>query len=418
VGEAHVLGGRYRLVEPLGSGGMSVVWKGFDEVLGRAVAVKVLHPGHALDPDARDRIRAEAQRAARLAHPYITAVHDFGESGSGVPFVVMELVTGPTLADRIDAGPVPAADALRICAQVAAALTAAHARGVVHRDIKPVNVMLPASGVKVLDFGISAVAGEHEPAPDGRSVWGTPAYLAPERIDGGPVTPASDVYALGLLLYRLLAGAPPWRAESIADLFDAHRFVAPAPLPADLPGVPAAVRQACLACLAKNPRDRPTAGEVARVLAVAAGRPVAPATGAPARADGQPGRGAGTGVSGVGGSVDPAVPGPGRRGQPTARERRTAVRAAPVPSGLKPRRTRRGRALAGVAAAMAATLALGFLAAATPTPTTPPAGQSSSGETTQSSSTSPDDGAKADSNARYTGVPDLSSRIAKITRSN
>jgi serine/threonine-protein kinase len=401
VGEARVLGGRYRLIEPLGSGGMSVVWKGYDEVLGRAVAVKVLHPGHAVDPDARDRIRAEAQRAAKLAHPYITAVHDFGESGSGVPYVVMELVTGPTLADRIDAGPVPAADTLRICAQIAAALTAAHARGVVHRDIKPVNVMLPASGVKVLDFGISAVAGEHEPAPDGRSVWGTPAYLAPERIDGGAVTPASDVYALGLLLYRLLAGAPPWHTESIADLFDAHRFVAPAPLPVDLPGVPDAVRRLCLACLAKDPRDRPATAEVATVLAAAAGRPPAPAR-APAASPAGP----------------RAAVGVARAGRPTVADARSAVRAVPVPSGLTARRTRRGRALAGLATAVAATLALGFLSAAAPAPPTPPAGQSSSGNTTRSSSTPPDDGAKADSNARYTGVPDLSSRIAKITRSN
>ncbi|GIJ74772.1 hypothetical protein Voc01_096890 [Virgisporangium ochraceum] len=405
MGEARVLGGRYRLVEPLGSGGMSVVWKGYDEVLGRAVAVKVLHPGHAVDPDARDRIRAEAQRAARLAHPYITAVHDFGESGSGVPYVVMELVTGPTLADRIDAGPVPAADTLRICAQIAAALTAAHARGVVHRDIKPVNVMLPASGVKVLDFGISAVAGEHEPAPDGRSVWGTPAYLAPERIDGGAVTPASDVYALGLLLYRLLAGAPPWHTESIADLFDAHRFVAPAPLPADLPGVPDAVRRLCLACLAKDPRDRPATAEVAKVLATAAGRPPAPAR-APA----------GPRAAVAPAAVPRATDGVAQAGRPTGAEPRTAVRAVPVPSGLTARRTRRGRAPAGLATAVAATLALGFLSAAAPAP--PPAGQSSSGDTTQSSSTLPDDDAKADSNARYTGVPDLSSRIAKITRSN
>ena len=246
VADVRVLGGRYRLIEPLGSGGMSVVWRGYDEVLNRAVAVKVLHPGDAVDEDARERIRVEAQRAAKLAHPYITAVHDYGVSGGGVPYVVMELVDGPTLADLIDAGPVPVADTLRICAQVAAALTAAHARAVVHRDIKPANILLPRGGVKVLDFGISALSGEPEPAPDGRSVWGTPAYLAPERIDGGAVTPASDVYALGLLLYRLLAGGMPWRAESVADLFDAHRFVEPAPLPTDLPGLPAAVRRMCM----------------------------------------------------------------------------------------------------------------------------------------------------------------------------
>jgi hypothetical protein len=398
----RVLGGRYRLIEPLGSGGMSVVWRGYDEVLGRAVAV---------DEVARDRIRSEAQRAARLAHPYITSVHDYGESGGGLPFVVMELVTGPTLGEVMDAGPVPVPDALRISAQVAAALAAAHARGVVHRDIKPVNIMLPPSGVKVLDFGISAVAGEPEPAPDGRSVWGTPAYLAPERIDGGEVTPASDVYALGLVLYRLLAGVPPWRTGSVAELFDVHRFVEPAPLPADLPGVPAAVRAMCMRCLAKDPRERPTAGEVAAVLAAAAGRPRPVVAGLGAAGSGSAPSTSGRAVS----AGSAAGTGTGSERTTVASDSRTAVRAVRVPSGAKPRRTRRRRLLAGATLAAAASLALGFLAATAPNPPTAATTTDPSG---RSSSTLPDDGADTDSNARYTGVPDLVARIARTTRPN
>jgi len=245
----RVLGGRYRLIEELGSGGMSVVWRAYDEVLGRQVAVKVLPPGGPADDGSRNRILAEAQQVARLAHPYITSVHDYGESpidedGESVPFVVMELVTGPTLADRIEAGPLPVAESLRVCAQVAAALAAAHARGVVHRDIKPSNIMLSPSGAKVLDFGIAAVAGEADSAPANGQVWGTPAYLAPERLEDGSVVPASDVYALGLLLYRLLAGELPWRAETVTEMIEAHRYMAPAPLPY-LPGIHDSVREIC-----------------------------------------------------------------------------------------------------------------------------------------------------------------------------
>jgi serine/threonine-protein kinase len=259
-----VLGGRYRLVERLGAGGMSVVWRGFDEVLGRPVAVKVLATRLADDRSFRRRIRTEAQAAARLLHPHITNVYDYGEQNA-VPYVVMELVDGRSLADRLGAdGALPWPEALTAGRQVAEALAAAHARGVVHRDVTPGNVMLTAAGVKVVDFGISALVGERDIGADG-SLLGTPAYLAPERLDGGAVTPASDVYALGLLLYRCLAGRLPWPATSRVELLRAHLYAEPEPLP-PVDGLPAGIAALTARCLAKNPGDRPTSAEIARAL--------------------------------------------------------------------------------------------------------------------------------------------------------
>jgi serine/threonine-protein kinase len=253
---------------------MSVVWRAYDEVLNRQVAIKVLAAKLAADRDSRAMIRAEAQAAARLSHPHITGVYDYGEStgkdGDTVPYVVMELISGRTLAERLGSGPLPWRAALRAGAEVAAALAAAHARGLVHRDVKPANVMLTASGAKVVDFGIAAVAGETgEPGPGG-VVLGTPAYLAPERLAGGPVRPATDVYGLGLLLYRALTGGLPWAAETTTQMITAHVYAEPRRLP-PIAGLPDGVAELCLRCLAKNPADRPTSREVARALAAFAG---------------------------------------------------------------------------------------------------------------------------------------------------
>ncbi|GIF72037.1 serine/threonine-protein kinase [Asanoa siamensis] len=269
------VGGRYRLVERLGAGGMSVVWRGYDEVLGRQVAIKVLAPTLAADPAFREQIRAEAQAAARLSHPHITGVYDYGESG-GVPYVVMELVDGVPLTAVTT--PMPWQDAVAICAEIGSALAAAHARGVVHRDVTPSNVLLSATGAKVLDFGISAVVGEQEIGPDG-ALLGTPAYIAPERLDGGQVSAAADVYGLGLLLYRSLAGRLPWSGRTRTELLRCHLYTAPDPLPA-VDGLPAEVADLCMRCLAKAPSERPTTAEVVGVLAAAIGhlpRPVSPA---------------------------------------------------------------------------------------------------------------------------------------------
>ncbi|WP_239169207.1 serine/threonine-protein kinase [Paractinoplanes deccanensis] len=266
----ETLGGRYKLLGRLGSGGMAVVWRARDEVLGRRVAVKVLAARFAGDPQSRARIRDEARAAAALSHPNIAQVYDFGEasageSGTPLPYVVMELINGPTLQQKVSAGPLPPRKVFRICGEVAAALAAAHADGLVHRDIKMANIMVTPMGAKVVDFGIAAAVGL-EPE---EMLVGTPAYLAPERLSGAAVEPASDVYALGVLLYRLLAHESPWSVESTTQMLQAHVYVDPAPLP-DLPGVPAAVADLITRCLRKDPADRPTASEVSVTLADAA----------------------------------------------------------------------------------------------------------------------------------------------------
>lgn len=281
---AQLLGERYRLIEQLGAGGMSVVWRGYDEVLGRQVAVKVLASRLAADRAFRHRIRIEAQAAARLCHPNITNVYDYGESeqvGLTVPYVVMELVDGESLTGRLRRGSLPWREAVTIGAEVTSALATAHARGVVHRDVTPGNVMLTATGVKVVDFGISALVGEKEKGPDG-ALLGTPAYLAPERLDNGQVSPATDVYAVGLLLYRMLTGRLPWQASTTTQMLRAHMYNEPEPMP-PVPGLPDEVRELVSRCLAKRPGDRPPTAEVARTLAEAAGMiapvPVSPASG-------------------------------------------------------------------------------------------------------------------------------------------
>ncbi|MCU7723156.1 serine/threonine protein kinase [Actinoplanes sp. KI2] len=292
MGPPPLIGGRYRLVEKLGTGGMSVVWRGYDETLGRSVAVKVLSPRLADDQGFRDRLRQEALAAARLCHPHITGIFDFGESPLDslpdtfsdarltVPYVVMELNDGESVAARLGRqGPLPWREAVTVAVEVASALATAHARGLVHRDVTPANVMLTVTGAKVVDFGISAIVGERDAAPDG-SLLGTPAYLAPERLAGAQVSAATDVYALGLLLYRLLTGRLPWPAGTTAEALRAHLYADPDPLPS-LPGMPGSVGELCLRCLAKSPADRPDAAAVARALADTAGiQPVLP----PARA--------------------------------------------------------------------------------------------------------------------------------------
>lgn len=295
--------GRYRLIEQIGTGGMSVVWRGYDEVLGRAVAIKVLAGRFAGDPDFRVRLRREAQATARLTDPRITHVYDFGETADGTPYVVMELVSGRSLAQHLDRAALPWPAVLDIAVQVAEALATAHALGLVHRDITPANIMLTglpgrdgsvAGRVKVVDFGISALIGEQ----DG-TVAGTPEFLAPEQRAGAPAQPASDVYALGRLLVLALPPGAPLPGE-VRDLIDR--------------------------CLLEDPAARPAAAEVAGVLAAAlpaTGRPVPPAGGrAGVPLDGGTGDRAGTVPGGPTRMLPPPALGTGTRVLPPRTRRR------------------------------------------------------------------------------------------------
>jgi serine/threonine-protein kinase len=262
----QILGGRYRLEEPVGVGGMSVVWKATDEVLRRSVAVKILAGDFTFD-HARTAVLAEAQAVAQLSHPNVCNVFDYGESlqqdGRMVPYIVMELLAGPSLLDRLKQGPVPPKEALKIAAEIASGLAAAHGHGVVHRDVKPGNVILTAGGAKVIDFGIAASEGSPEARPDG-TIVATPSFVAPERLLGGMVLPPSDMFSFGVLLFHLLTGAPPWAPwVPVAD-----RLSTVARMP-DIPGVPPQIADLYLSCLAEHPDDRPTAAAAAAVLLVA-----------------------------------------------------------------------------------------------------------------------------------------------------
>jgi tRNA A-37 threonylcarbamoyl transferase component Bud32 len=249
--------GRYRLVRRIAAGGMGEVWEADDTVLGRRVALKVLVEELAADDRATRRFVREARATARLAHPNVARVYDFGRDG-GAPFLVMELLEGETLAGRLAAGPLPPAEAVRVAAAVADALDAAHQRGIVHRDVKPSNVMLtPGGDVKVMDFGIAAAAGETH-STTGSGLYATIAYVSPERVAGEPATPASDVYSLGAVLYELLCGRPPFTGGSPALVARAHLHDPPVPVRQLAPWVPPRLAEACEAALAKDPAARPS----------------------------------------------------------------------------------------------------------------------------------------------------------------
>lgn len=263
-----VLAGRYRLGPLLGRGGMAEVYEATDERLDRPVAVKLLLPEFAAQAGMRDRFEAEARSAARLSHPRLVAVFDSGED-DGTPFIVMERLPGETLADRM--GDVPLDDAwLRGMAQdVLAALGAAHAAGVVHRDVKPANILIAADGrAKVADFGIAKALEEAPSDLTGvNQVLGTPAYLAPERLDGLPATPRSDLYAFGVVLYEALAGVRAFPGTTPLSVAYAIHHSDPPPLDEVRPGLEADLVAAVERAMDRDPASRyATAAEMAAAL--------------------------------------------------------------------------------------------------------------------------------------------------------
>ncbi|MGP4002208.1 serine/threonine-protein kinase [Streptomyces sp. 8N706] len=234
--------GRYRLLEVLGRGGMGEVWRAEDTTLGRQVAVKLLLERLTV-PDATERFRQEAQTAAGLNHPNVLAVYDFGEE-QGRCYLVMELVAGRSLSAELaaDRGPLEVEEACRLVGQAASGLAAAHKAGVVHRDIKPGNLLLAEGSVKIADFGIARIQGEGASAlTTTGAVLGTSAYLAPERGMGRTAGPEADVYALGCVLYELLCGRPPFNGDAVAAVVYQHVDAAPVPPRQVRPEIPAAV---------------------------------------------------------------------------------------------------------------------------------------------------------------------------------
>src|ERR1700754_2088367 len=266
-----LLARRYRLCDRIGAGGMSSIWRARDEVLDRTVAVKVLSAALAADGRFRDMVRDEARAAAPLVHPHVATVHDYAETvapdGTVTAFVVLEMLTGEELEARLTEGPLPWPEAVRVCAEVAEALAAAHRLGIVHRDVTPANVMLTATGAKVLDFGIATRVGAPDEDAEGET-FGTPAYVAPERLDGTPAQPATDSYALGVLLYETLTGRVPVPADTWEDLTRALATGTP-PAPPEAPGLPPAVADLCMRCLDRDPLARPTAHATAAELRAA-----------------------------------------------------------------------------------------------------------------------------------------------------
>lgn len=274
---------RYELRRVLGYGGMAEVWDGWDHRLDRAVAVKMMHRAVAAQPDTRRRFETEARAAARLSHPNIVAVHDFGEH-DGTPFIVMERLPSQTLADVIAQGALSPQRAAAVLADVLAALGAAHGAGVLHRDIKPGNILVAADGsMKVADFGIAKTAGDVQTMAG--QVVGTMAYMSPERIAGAPASVSDDLYAVGVMGYEALVGFRAFPQDTPGVVVRAIMDDPPPPMSVVRPDIDPALAATIDRAMARDPRHR--FGSAEDMRSALAGNPVA-AFAAPAVAGGPP----------------------------------------------------------------------------------------------------------------------------------
>ncbi|NYH54610.1 hypothetical protein HNR06_004199 [Nocardiopsis arvandica] len=275
--EERVLGGRYRLLSQLGRGGMGEVWRAVDELLDRSVAVKLIRAGRAGSEEVAARFRREARLTARLAgHPNVVILHDFGydgaHGGSGPVYAVMELVAGRSLTAVLrESGPMPVPRAADLVSQAASGLGGAHAAGIVHRDVKPGNLMVVEEGsgggtVKVLDFGIAALTAATQSRRITRTdqVIGTPLYMSPEQVRGERVGRAGDLYSLGAILYQLLTGQPPFASQDSLAVLHRHLVEAPRPAAQLRPEVPEPLSELVGSMLAKRAQERPATAEEVR----------------------------------------------------------------------------------------------------------------------------------------------------------
>ncbi|GGK61497.1 hypothetical protein Ppa06_24520 [Planomonospora parontospora subsp. parontospora] len=336
------LGDRYRLLERIAAGGMGEVWRARDELLGREVAVKLLRRHLADDPAFRGRFRTEARIAAGLADPGIAQVFDYGEADD-VAYLVMELVPGESLAAILARnGALSPEVVLDVVHQTARGLHAAHAAGIIHRDVKPGNLLVTGAGaIKITDFGI-ARALESAPVTQTGTILGTAQYVSPEQASGITLTPATDLYSLGVVAYECLTGRPPFTAANQVAIALMHLNDPPPPLPASVPGP---VRDLVAACLAKDPAQRPASARELSDRAYVLRESLATA-----------------GAAGLVLLTDPT----GYRGLPAAEAVPDPAGAVPDPAGAgraAPRRSglRRAGAITAVAAGCAAAVGLGAL---------------------------------------------------------
>jgi serine/threonine-protein kinase len=266
--QQYLLNKRYRLLSPIGSGGMAVVYKAQDLALGRLVAVKILREPLTGDPDFLARFQQEARAAANLAHPNIVTVHDFGRDG-GRNYIVMEYIEGKDLKSLIkDGSPFKVERALDLTIQICAGIGYAHRAGLVHCDVKPQNILVTADGrVKVTDFGIARALATLQPGETTDVVWGSPQYYSPEQAAGEAPTPASDVYSIGVVMYEMLAGRLPFVASTQQALAMMHLRDEPPRLTLFNPSLPETLERITHKVMAKEPSARyRTADQLGRIL--------------------------------------------------------------------------------------------------------------------------------------------------------
>jgi serine/threonine protein kinase len=256
-----LLAGRYLLESQLGEGGMAIVYRARNSLVDRPVAVKVMNPQIARDPSLKERFRREAKNTAALAHPNIVEILDYGEADDGAPFLVMEILDGQSLDKLIEAGPMPAGQVAALGAHIARGLARAHDFSVIHRDLKPENVFIARAksgrGIaKILDFGIARSAHDQRLTSAGQ-IFGTPQYMAPERVTSIDTGPPADLYALGIILFEMLTGQLPITADDLTGFLIAHMRDTPIVPSTLVPNVPRRLEELILKLLAKKPEDRP-----------------------------------------------------------------------------------------------------------------------------------------------------------------